>query len=129
MRLLLYQLLLTPSATEEMLIDFRELVGEHSGENMAEAVWTTLKNYGIEGRVRSCTPIFIVHLKTLQIVAVVMDNASNNDTLVAGLEGRCDAAGISWFDARQARIRCLPHTVHLAALKVYILYRHLQISN
>ncbi|KAJ6589774.1 hypothetical protein B0H10DRAFT_1825384, partial [Mycena sp. CBHHK59/15] len=33
---------------EEMLIDFRELVGEHSGENMAEAVWTTLKIYGIE---------------------------------------------------------------------------------
>ena len=37
---------------EELLIDFRELVGEHSGENMAEAVWETLKRYGIEGRVR-----------------------------------------------------------------------------
>jgi hypothetical protein len=36
---------------EELLIDFRELVGEHSGENMAEAVWETLKRYGIEGRV------------------------------------------------------------------------------
>jgi hypothetical protein len=28
---------------EELLIDFRELQGEHSGENMAEAVWETLK--------------------------------------------------------------------------------------
>ena len=36
--------------TEE-LIDFRELLGEHSGENIAEAVWETLVLYGIEGRV------------------------------------------------------------------------------
>jgi hypothetical protein len=36
---------------EELLIDFRELLGEHSGENMAEAVWETLVMYGIEGRV------------------------------------------------------------------------------
>jgi len=28
---------------EELLIDFHELVGKHSGENMAEAVWETLK--------------------------------------------------------------------------------------
>jgi len=37
---------------EELLIDFRELLGEHSGENMAEAVWETLVMYGIERRVR-----------------------------------------------------------------------------
>lgn len=36
---------------EELLIDFRELLGEHSGENMAEAVWETLVMYGIEGKV------------------------------------------------------------------------------
>jgi hypothetical protein len=36
---------------EELLIDFRELIGEHSGENMAEAVWETLKRYGLENRV------------------------------------------------------------------------------
>ena len=36
---------------EEMLIDFCELVGEHSGENMAEAVWQTLEIYGLLGRV------------------------------------------------------------------------------
>jgi hypothetical protein len=31
-----------------MLIDFREIVGEHSGENMADAVWETLKKYGLD---------------------------------------------------------------------------------
>jgi len=40
-------------SSEELLIDFRELVGEHTGENMAEAVWETLTMYGIQDRV-SC---------------------------------------------------------------------------
>ncbi|KAJ7863907.1 hypothetical protein B0H13DRAFT_1637955 [Mycena leptocephala] len=39
--------------TEETLIDFRELHGEHSGENMAEEVWASLASYGLEDRVRS----------------------------------------------------------------------------
>ena len=37
--------------TEELLIDFRELIGEHSGENMAEAIWATLELYGLVERV------------------------------------------------------------------------------
>ena len=41
----------TRMVAEELLIDFQELLGEHSGENMAEAVWETLVMYGIEGRV------------------------------------------------------------------------------
>jgi hypothetical protein len=39
--------------TEELLIDFRELLGEHSGENMAEAVWATMELYGLVGKVGS----------------------------------------------------------------------------
>jgi hypothetical protein len=38
--------------TEETMIDFRELVGEHSGDNMAEAVWETHTTYSLNGRVR-----------------------------------------------------------------------------
>jgi hypothetical protein len=34
-----------------MLIDFRELIGEHSGENMAKCVWETLESLGLTGRV------------------------------------------------------------------------------
>ncbi len=37
--------------TEELLIDFRELIGKHTGENMAEAVWETLTLYGIQEKV------------------------------------------------------------------------------
>ena len=36
--------------TEELLIDFQELIGEHSGENMAEAIWATLELYGLVRR-------------------------------------------------------------------------------
>ena len=34
---------------EELLTDFRELLGEHSGENMAEVIWETLKQYDLIG--------------------------------------------------------------------------------
>ena len=36
---------------EELLIDFQELLGEHSGENMAAVVWSTLEKYGIQNKV------------------------------------------------------------------------------
>jgi hypothetical protein len=38
------------SFAEELLIDFRELIGQHSGENMAEAVWATMELYGLVGK-------------------------------------------------------------------------------
>ncbi len=48
---------------------------------------------------------------------MMLDNATNNDTLVQGIESRCCKEGIA-FDARLSRLRCMPHTVHLAAIKV-----------
>ncbi|KAJ7096875.1 hypothetical protein C8R44DRAFT_538099, partial [Mycena epipterygia] len=82
---------------EECLIDFRELIGEHSGENMAAAVWETVEKFGLIGR----------------ITAFVMDNATNNDTLVGAFERRCRKEGIT-FSSTDARMRCMPHTIHLS---------------
>ncbi|KAF8989143.1 hypothetical protein BDQ17DRAFT_1257141, partial [Cyathus striatus] len=82
---------------EEVLIDFRELVGEHSGDNIAEAVWDTLVCYGITHK--------------------YLDVVYNNDTFVDGIASRCKKAGIP-FNAEWARLRCMPHTIHLVALKV-----------
>jgi hypothetical protein len=48
---------------------------------------------------------------------MMMDNASNNDTLTESIETHCHAEGID-FSARHARMQCMPHTIHLAALKV-----------
>jgi len=52
-----------------------------------------------------------------QIMAIMMDNASNNDTMMEAIESRCHEAGIE-FSAQKSRMRCMPHTIHLAAIKV-----------
>ena len=54
-----------------------------------------------------------------QIIAIVMDNASNNNTLMTSLEQPCQECGIS-FSAKDACMHCMPHTVHLAAIKVFM---------
>ena len=36
---------------EELLIDFQELIGQHSGENMVSVVWSTLDMYNIQDKV------------------------------------------------------------------------------
>jgi hypothetical protein len=43
------------NSVEEMLLDFQEIVGEHSSENMASIVWDTLKMYEIEDKVSEIT--------------------------------------------------------------------------
>ncbi|KAI9436527.1 hypothetical protein F5148DRAFT_988222, partial [Russula earlei] len=70
-------------------------------ENMAEVVWETLELYGLKGR----------------IIAITMDNASNNNTMMTTLEACCYAEGIR-FSARDSHMQCMPHTIHLAALKL-----------
>ncbi|CAA7257320.1 unnamed protein product [Cyclocybe aegerita] len=84
---------------EELLINFKEIIREHSGENMVSMVWETLELYGLKGK----------------IVSLVMDNAFNNDTLVEGIASRCKQEGIP-FSAQDARGRCMPHTIHLATV-------------
>ncbi|KAJ7782172.1 hypothetical protein B0H14DRAFT_2630820 [Mycena olivaceomarginata] len=64
---------------------------------MADTVWATLKKFGL------CR----------QINAFVMDNATNNDTMVEALE-----QGEYCFSSRHIRMRCMPHTIHLTAIKV-----------
>jgi hypothetical protein len=53
----------------------------------------------------------------LQIMAFMLDNTSNNDTLVDEIVKRAKEQGI-YMNASWVRLRCMPHTVHLAALKV-----------
>jgi hypothetical protein len=44
------ELLLT-LISEELLIDFWEMIGEHSGNNMAAVLWSTLELYGLQSKV------------------------------------------------------------------------------
>jgi hypothetical protein len=54
-----------------------------------------------------------------QIMAFMTDNASNNDTLVDRIVWCAKEQGIS-MKSEWVCLRCMPHTVHLAALKVNI---------
>lgn len=36
----------------ELLIDFRELIGEHSGANIGAAVWKTIEFYSLKNKVQ-----------------------------------------------------------------------------
>jgi hypothetical protein len=46
---------------EELLIDFRELIGQHSGENMAAVVWSMLETYDIQDKVCSNNILLFVN--------------------------------------------------------------------
>jgi hypothetical protein len=54
---LLIRFILITLFAEELLIDFQELIGEHSGENMATSVWKTLETYNIQDKVGKFTTI------------------------------------------------------------------------
>ena len=72
---------------EKLLIEFRELIGPHSGENMAEVVWATMELYGLVKKVRSPHGRNMYQQsKYLQVVAIVMDNTINNNTLMESLQ-------------------------------------------
>jgi len=49
---------------EEMLLDFQELIGEHSGENMADVVWSTLEEYGLLKKVPNLYIFFLYQYLT-----------------------------------------------------------------
>jgi hypothetical protein len=56
----------------------------------------------------------------MQIIAIVMDNASNNNTMMTSLARRHEERHLH-FSAEDARMRCMPHTIHLAAIKACFL--------
>jgi hypothetical protein len=89
---------------------------------MAEATWQTLTRFGIENRVcHELMNYLTIRIFSifLQIMAIMTDNASNNNTLVDGIVERAKKQGVS-MNGDWVRLRCMPHTVHLAALKVSI---------
>ncbi|RXW19302.1 hypothetical protein EST38_g6551 [Candolleomyces aberdarensis] len=86
---------------KELLIDFCEIQRTNTGENLAEHVWNMLEMYNLLSKV----------------IAFVMDNATNNNTLADAFECRCQAAQIL-FSATDAQLQCMPHIIHLAALQL-----------
>lgn len=78
------------------VLDFVELDGPHTGENLAGALLSVLENFGIDSET---------------LLAVVTDNATNNDTLLRALQA-------TWpkFNQEEQRVRCVAHIIHLAVV-------------
>ncbi|KAG2053853.1 hypothetical protein BDR06DRAFT_885131, partial [Suillus hirtellus] len=65
---------------EELLINFHELIGEHSSENMAQTVFETLELFRLKG----------------QVSAIIANNTSNNNTMCKTLQALCVREGITF---------------------------------
>jgi len=55
----------------------------------------------------------------MQVMVFMTDNASNNNTLVDGIIAHAGHQGVS-LKGDWICLCCLPHTVHLVALKVSV---------
>jgi hypothetical protein len=98
---------------KERVLEFAELWGIHSGENMAQLVQKMLTELQIEHK----------------LLTITADNASNNETLVSelyfNLTDKLSAAGNAPADKGHLRflgidsyIRCLAHVLHLIASNI-----------
>lgn len=54
---------------EEILIDFHELISEHTGANMAAVVYETITSLGLQGRVRTPCCFVLLMLISLGVVS------------------------------------------------------------
>ena len=50
-------------------------------------------------------------------MAIMIDNATNNDMMIKAIETCCQEAGIK-FCTDYSQMWCMPHTIHLSAIKV-----------
>ena len=90
-----------------LLLALREIIGAHSGENMASLILAVLEEYNI----RNSLGYF------------VMDNAENNDTMLAFISKNLrDVNGIE-FDPVERRLRCMGHIINLS-VKAFLFGEH-----
>jgi hypothetical protein len=96
----------------ERVLEFREIIGVHSGENMAEMVADVLKELDIERK----------------LLTITGDNASNNETMVSDLfcrlqekfskESCTPDSPISRFGGLDSYVRCLAHVLNLIVSEI-----------
>lgn len=89
---------------QSIVLRIRELDGQHSGENMAEAIMEFIREYGIASKVGY----------------FMMDNAGNMNTMIDkvsdGLEHEFDI----FYDPLPHRLRCFGHIINLAVMEFLI---------
>ena len=81
-----------------LVLALKEVVGEHSGENMSKYLLHVIREYSIESN----------------LGYIVMDNASDNDTLMTALSVSLRREFKLSYDPIRHRIRCQGHIINLA---------------
>ncbi|CUA78313.1 hypothetical protein RSOLAG22IIIB_06998 [Rhizoctonia solani] len=79
------------------LVAFCVIEGSHAGSHLAETFFEVMEEFGI----------------VRKLGWITMDNANNNDSMMAQLEEYMIVRGLD-FDRHENRLRCFPHVVNLA---------------
>ncbi|KAJ5267276.1 hypothetical protein N7478_010084 [Penicillium angulare] len=82
----------------EVLLGFEHLHGSHTGENLSKTVTQLLADHGISDRVLSVTT----------------DNATNNNTLMTGVQDTLQAQCSRRSDPLIFRVPCIVHVIQLS---------------
>jgi hypothetical protein len=80
-----------------LILDFVPLEGEHTGENLCEALVATCERFNILPK----------------ILGIATDNASNIDKLLCCFKTACLDRGVT-FDKEEQHVRCVAHITNLA---------------
>ncbi len=95
-----------------ILLALKELQGEHSGANMAVIILDVLSVYAIRGR----------------LGYFVMDNATNNDTMLEAIAKEFKEADGIYYDPVEHRLRCIGHVINLS-VQAFLFGRHPDIES
>jgi hypothetical protein len=120
----------------EVLLDFIEIEGAHTGENMAKYMLESLIDMDLVDMVSACESKYTLStcLLYMQFISVTADNASNNatllDSLIKNIKTARDAAvarsddaladKLDELDPGRSTIRCLAHVIHLAVMALLV---------
>ncbi|KAJ3558298.1 hypothetical protein NM688_g1007 [Phlebia brevispora] len=88
---------------QSIILDFIKLTQAHTGKYLAEKLEECLKVYHIEKRYQSISSclaaVLLLHMVIAQLLAITMDNASNNDIVakqLGDLDGMCSSLTRIW---------------------------------
>ncbi|EJP61141.1 putative transposase [Beauveria bassiana ARSEF 2860] len=89
---------------QSLVVGIKELGGQHSGENMAEAIMEFIREYGIASKVGY----------------FMMDNASNMNTMIDQISDDLEREFGVFYDPLPHRLRCLGHVINLAVMEFLV---------
>lgn len=110
---------------ETGLLDFIELHGAHTGDNIGQVTFDSMKELGIVCQVSDAYFIsyfaFTLIPYFVQMISQTTDSASNNDTGFAKLSALISQSGIATkWNLSESQIRCLAHIIHLAVMDLLL---------